>query len=104
MVFGTMRTQTKFTKLHLIAVLYVAQHSSGGIYFDKYFYHNNELCSFKNSEGTSLDWGQLNIKPDKKILLKEIIKGYWQEIERLNEQLENMSFRIARLHNKIDAK
>ena len=84
------------------SVLCVAQHSFGGTHFDKYFYHNNELCEFKNSEGTAFDWGQLNIKPSKKVLLEEIIKGHWQEIEHLNRQLYDMHFRIARLHNKID--
>ena len=84
------------------SVLCVAQHSFGGTQFDKYYYHNNELCSFKNSEGTALDWGQLNIKPDKKVLLEEIIKGHRQEMARLNDQLNAIPFRIARLHKKID--
>jgi hypothetical protein len=84
------------------SVLCVAQHSFGGTLFDKYFYHNNELCEFKNSEGTALDWSHLNIKTDKKALLEEIIKGYGQEMERLNDQLNTLPFRIARLHKKID--
>jgi hypothetical protein len=83
-------------------VLCVAQHGFGGTSFDKYFYYNGELCEFKNSEGTLLDCAQLTIKPDKKILVEEVINNYQRVLERLNDQLDEIPFRIARLEEKIN--